>query len=70
MKALLLYKDPRLLEQYFVSSFISELRDELKPMVRMLKPNSLIEAFEIAHCQEQSLEFIQKRQRMQVRGGW
>lgn len=69
LKTLLLYKDPRLSEQYFVSSFISGLREELKPVVRMMKPSSLIEAFEIAHCQEQSMDLQHKRQKMVSRDG-
>ncbi|XP_071905809.1 uncharacterized protein [Coffea arabica] len=35
--------------------FISGIKEEIKPMVKMLKPTTLIEAFEIAEWQEQSL---------------
>ncbi|XP_071925383.1 uncharacterized protein [Coffea arabica] len=35
--------------------FISGIKEEIRPMVKMLKPNTLIEAFEIAEWQEQSL---------------
>lgn len=69
LKTLLLYKDTRLSEQYFVSSFISGLREELKPVVRMMKPNSLVEAFEIVHCQEQCMELMHKRQKITSRDG-
>lgn len=61
LRSLLLYKDLKLSENYFISSFISDLKDELKPMVRLLKPQTQLEAFEIAQIQEQSLEAILKR---------
>ena len=51
----MLIRDPHLSESYFVSSFISGIKEEIKPMVKMLKPTTLIEAFEIAEWQEQSL---------------
>ena len=44
----MLVRDPHLSESYFVSSFISGIKEEIKPMVKMLKPKTLIEAFEIA----------------------
>lgn len=37
-RSLLLAKNPYLTEQYFLSSFISGLKEELKPMVRLMKP--------------------------------
>lgn len=48
-------------EAYFISSFFSGLKDELKPMVRLLKPQTLLEASEIAQTQEQSLEAVAKK---------
>lgn len=47
-------------EDYFVSSFISGLKSELKPMVR-LKPKSLLDAIEIAQFQEQTIEVLLKK---------
>ena len=55
LSSLMLVRDPHLSESYFVSSFISGIKEEIRPMVKMLKPNTLIEAFEIAEWQEQSL---------------
>lgn len=39
---------------------MSGLKDELKPMVRMMKPQHLMEAFEVAALQEQLLELSSK----------
>lgn len=52
LRSLLLCRDPRFYEQYFISSFISRLKEELRPMVRLMKPQSLLEAFEVAQLQE------------------
>lgn len=68
LRSLLLAKNPCLTEQYFVSSFISGLKEELKPMVRLMKPPSLLEAFEVAQLQEQSLEVLFKKQKMLTLG--
>ena len=55
LSSLMLIRDPHLSESYFVSSFISGIKEEIKPMVKMLKPATLLEAFEIAEWQEQLL---------------
>lgn len=54
LKSLMMLKNPLLNETYFISSFISGLREEIKPMVKMLSPTSLTKAFEIAQLQEQA----------------
>lgn len=56
LKSLMLMKNPKLDEQYFVSSFISGLKDEIRPMVKMFKPEKLSKAFDIAVLQEQSMD--------------
>ena len=61
LKTLMPTRNPRLDESYFVSSFISGLKDEIKPMVKMFKPQSLSKAFEVAELQEYALE-IQSKQ--------
>ena len=61
LKPLMLMKNPQLDEGYFVSSFISELKEEIKPMIRMLKPTELSAAYEMAQLQEYSLQ-LQSRQ--------
>lgn len=69
LKSLLLTKDPRLPETYFISSFISGLREELKPAVRMMKPVTLQDAFDVAQLQEQTLDLSAKRFRNSVKSG-
>lgn len=47
LRTLMLIKNPRLSEDYFVSSCVSGLWEDLKPTIRMMKPPSLLEAFEV-----------------------
>ena len=56
LKPLMLIKNRNLDEHYFISSFISGLKEEIKPMLRMLKPATLTEAFELSQWQEYSLK--------------
>lgn len=51
---------PNLGENYFLSVFIGRLRDDIRPIVRMLKPMSVAHAFQIAKFQEQFLNNIKK----------
>ena len=44
--------NPHLLEEYFVSSFISGLGDEVRPMVKMMQPTIVRQAAESARLQE------------------
>ena len=41
LKTLMLIRNPRLDESYFVSSFISGLKNEIKTMAKMFKPQAL-----------------------------
>ena len=52
----MLIQNPGLSEEYFISSFTSGLKEEIKPMVKMFRPNTLSGAMEIAHLQEQALK--------------
>ncbi|WOH05166.1 hypothetical protein DCAR_0624580 [Daucus carota subsp. sativus] len=61
LKAVLLCRNANLDESYFVSSFISGLKGELKPMVRLMKPTSLSDAIDIAQLQEQTVDLIVKK---------
>lgn len=60
LRPLMLRKDLILPESYFISNFINGVKDEIKPMLKMLKPPLLLEAFEIANRQEQSLTIFGK----------
>lgn len=48
LKSLMLTENPYMTETYSVSSFISGLQEDLKSMVRLLKPTTLLAAFEQA----------------------
>lgn len=48
----MLLKDPWLTEAYFVSSFVSGLKEKIKLMLRLLKPGSLLDVFEIVVVKE------------------
>lgn len=39
---------PNLGETYFLSEFIGGLKDDIRPMVRMMKPITLPQAFQVA----------------------
>ena len=57
----MLIRNPKLDEGYFISSFISGLKEEIKPMVKMFKPQTLSKAFEVAELQECSLKTLSKQ---------
>ena len=54
-------------ETYFISSFISGLKEEIKPMIKMLKPATLAEAFELSQWQEYSLKLQNKSSKENVK---
>ena len=49
---------PALTEHYFVSTFISGLKDELRLMVKMIQPVTMKQVVEKAKLQELALEAI------------
>lgn len=51
---------PHLGEDYFLGGFIGGLRDEIRPMVRVLISTYLSHAFEIARFQEQLLGYSKR----------
>ena len=63
LKTLMLLRNQKLDELYFVSSFISGLKEEIRPSVNMFKPQTLSKAFEVAELQECSLEVQAKHSR-------
>ncbi|XP_052173188.1 uncharacterized protein LOC127788669 [Diospyros lotus] len=60
---------PYLIEAYFVSSFISGLSEELRPMVKVLQPKTLKHAIDGARLHELIVEALMKKQRLMNRGG-
>nr|XP_027071904.1 uncharacterized protein LOC113696724 [Coffea arabica] len=63
LRAIVLLRNQGLSESYFVSSYLSGLQEELKALVKMHKPQTLQEAFEVARWQEKALEVIFKKSR-------
>lgn len=51
---------PNLGEGYFMSAFVGGLRHEIRLVVRMLRPNNLANAFQIAKFQEQFFNSTKK----------
>lgn len=51
---------PGLEESYFLSVFIGGLRDDIRPMVKMFKPKTLLQAWESAKLQEELVENSKK----------
>lgn len=49
---------PSLREECFLSVFIGRLNDDIRPMVRIIKPNTLSQAFHVAKFQEKMVKPI------------
>ena len=60
--------NPHLSEACFVSSFVIELSEELRPIVKMLQPRIVEQAAKSVRLQELMVESIMKKQRQQSRG--
>jgi len=54
-----------LTEQYFVSTFISGLKDELRPTVKLMQPATIKQAAEKARLQELAMEAIFRKHKIQ-----
>jgi hypothetical protein len=48
LKSLMYSLNPLLPESYYISSFISGLKEDIKPMLKILKPGTLMTAFDQA----------------------
>jgi len=59
--------NPQLSEEYYVSSFISGLGDEIRPMVKMM-PSHGETSCESARLQEMIVDAMTKKQRNQTKG--
>lgn len=62
LRAVMMSDNPTVTEIYFISSFVSELKTEMRPMIKLLKPHTLNQAFEQALLQEQSIMAMVKSQ--------
>ena len=74
LRSLMVVHQPHLTEEYFVSSFISGLGDEVRPTVKMMQPRTVEQAADSARLQELTIEALMKKQMSQVKGvitdGW
>ena len=61
--------NPSLAESYYVSSFISGLKEDIKPMLKILKPSNVLMAFEQARWQKESNNALTRRSRPVQRSG-
>jgi len=61
LRSLMWNSQPTLTEQYFVTSFISGLKDELRPVIKMMMPSTVKQAADKARLQELALEAIFKK---------
>ncbi|XP_026410555.1 uncharacterized protein LOC113305769 [Papaver somniferum] len=61
LKALMLANNPSLSEHYFIMSFISGLKEELRNSVAMFYPKSLTQAFSLARMEEQKCQSISSK---------
>ncbi|KAL4348459.1 hypothetical protein GQ457_17G002920 [Hibiscus cannabinus] len=67
LKPYMLLQNASLDEGYFVSSFVSGLKEELKHKVKVHRPGTLSEAYRQAKLYELALEFETKKQKYNIR---
>ena len=67
LKSLMIVKNLTLPESYYISSFISGLKKVVKPMLKILKLITLIQAFEQSKWQEKSKLTMARRNKMATR---
>ncbi len=67
LRSKLLSTESQFASDYFLSSFLSGLKEEVRTTVKMMKPNSLMQAFELAKLQEQNLAAVTRRNKQWFR---
>ncbi|XP_071932407.1 uncharacterized protein [Coffea arabica] len=71
LRDLLMTMDYGLTEDYFISSFLSGLKEEIRRVIRKPKPETLIHAFNLARIQEIAIEVMkQKSFSSEMRTNW
>jgi hypothetical protein len=63
LRSLMSALNPSLIESYYVSSYISGLKEDIKLMLKIMKPSNVLMAFEQARWQEESNNALTKRTR-------
>ena len=69
LKSLMHSLSPILPESYYISSFISGLKEDIKPMLKILKPGTLMTAFDQAKWQEESNNILARKNRFTTKPG-
>nr|CAD1831413.1 unnamed protein product [Ananas comosus var. bracteatus] len=64
LRARLLTTKSHFTPEFFLSSFLSGLKDEIKSAVKMLQTKTLAQAFELAKLQEQTMSAMMRKSRM------
>lgn len=60
----MLIRNPTLNESHFVSNFVGFMKDEIKPTIKIFKPQTLKVVVEKGKMQEKSLEALERRNRV------
>nr|CAD1837469.1 unnamed protein product [Ananas comosus var. bracteatus] len=61
LRARLLTSKSHFAPEFFLSSFLSGLKDEIRSAVKMLQPRTLAQAFELAKLQEQTMSAMMRK---------
>ncbi|XP_027166158.1 uncharacterized protein LOC113766138 [Coffea eugenioides] len=69
LRSIVMLQVPELTESYYIASFLSGLKGEIKSAVKMHRPLSLQAAFEMARWQEHHLELLHKSNRTPLKSG-
>ncbi|XP_020104448.1 uncharacterized protein LOC109721311 [Ananas comosus] len=67
LRSRLLQTSSQFSPDYFLSSFLSGLKEELKSAVKMMYPKSLNQAFELARLQEQNIAAMMRKNKVWLR---
>ncbi|CAH9132841.1 unnamed protein product [Cuscuta epithymum] len=70
LKSFMLQRNKYLDEYYFLKSFLSGLKEEIRHMVEIVDPENLDQAFMIAKKQESLLEAVGKSGKTTMRNNW
>ena len=67
LKSLMHSLNSLLPESYYISSFISGLKEDIKPMLKILKPETLMKNFDQAKWQEESNTVLARKNKFMAR---
>jgi hypothetical protein len=67
LKSLMHSLNPLLPESYYISRFISGLKEDIKPMLKILKPDTLMTTFDQAKWQEEPNNILARKNRFSTK---